>query len=197
MENPLEDFSGNINLHPSDKRYQFLMASQNYGTLYGVFGKFNIEKEIDTFYLTQLDLKIINYKGLLNIGFAINKKFDAAVDGNNEFKMNISVQGLTNKFMEQANIPLRIDVSSVKKMTFYKVLNYLYLDQSNLNPSGVFDDEFYYRDGIQNADESKPESNQREPQPGMVNYVSQKLVSRNCHTSILYVTKVDPSEFKT
>lgn len=203
MENPLDDYTGNINLHPDDKRYQFLMASQNYGTLYGVFGNFTIEIEEDKYYLTQLDLKIVNYKGLLNIGFALNKNLDLAFNGNNEVKMDVSVQGLSNVYMKQADIKSRIDVTHIKKMKFNRVLNFLVSDVLDLNESGVFDNEFYYRDGIQTSDERKPESRKRPSQPGMVNYDNQpvnydseKLISRNCHTSILYVTKVDPSEFQ-
>ena len=56
------DFSTTILLSPEENnRYQAIYASQRYGTFYGLFGKFDIEKKGKKTFLRGIDLKLINY----------------------------------------------------------------------------------------------------------------------------------------
>jgi len=57
--------SSNIHLsNDSNNRYQFVYASQSYGTFYGVYAQFIVNKDI----LIGAKFKLVNYKGILNIG---------------------------------------------------------------------------------------------------------------------------------
>lgn len=61
---------GNVNLS-NPKDYQSIYASQLYGTFFAVYGKFTVEDTdpSDGIYkLLNLRLKILNYKGIINLG---------------------------------------------------------------------------------------------------------------------------------
>jgi len=47
--------------------YHFLYASQLYGTLFGVYGKFSFSE--NDLKVTGVDLQLLNYSGVMNIGF--------------------------------------------------------------------------------------------------------------------------------
>ncbi|WP_420400614.1 hypothetical protein [Flagellimonas sp.] len=55
--------------------HHFIYGSQLYGTVFAIYGKFNIEPEADgnKCIVLSIELKLINYKGLINIGFTKRK----------------------------------------------------------------------------------------------------------------------------
>ena len=70
------DFSSNIVLSANDSmRIQAIYASQLYGTFFGVFANFNVEKFVDSdgktdknkLIITKINFTLINYKGEKNI----------------------------------------------------------------------------------------------------------------------------------
>lgn len=70
----MEEYSSSIKIQDSS-RMQFLYASQNYGSFYCVFSRFHIENNK----LKTIDFEIINYKGMLNMGFLGNASSDSEI----------------------------------------------------------------------------------------------------------------------
>ena len=57
--------STNIHLcEEANERYQLIYSSQNYGTFYSVYGKFEVKNNT----LISIDFRLINFKGVLNLG---------------------------------------------------------------------------------------------------------------------------------
>ncbi|GGG09371.1 hypothetical protein GCM10011344_07410 [Dokdonia pacifica] len=52
----------------NDKNWQFIIASQNYGTTYAIYAKFTIIKEKDGETRREIQFKIRNYKGQIQLG---------------------------------------------------------------------------------------------------------------------------------
>jgi len=75
MSDVTTNFTGNIFIDDSS-RFQFLYASQNYGTIYAIYAKFNIEEKNEEINLKYVELILINYKGLIQMGFLDGKKID-------------------------------------------------------------------------------------------------------------------------
>ncbi|MFY0631122.1 MAG: hypothetical protein JXR05_12130 [Flavobacteriaceae bacterium] len=154
------DFSTTIVLSPEENdRYQAVYASQRYGTFYGIYGKFKVEKLNGKILLHRIDLKLINYKGVLNM--SMNKELE--VDENaKELIRNLYVVLL--KVKVQAKLDDSNDESHyifekplpIHKGTFFSVVSELVplcgTKGSEMEPEvcGVFDNEFYYRDGLSN-----------------------------------------------
>lgn len=154
------DFSTTVVLSPEENdRYQAVYASQHYGTFYGIYGKFTVEKQKDIIFLHRIDLKLINYKGVLNMSMSKELEVD---ENAKELIRNIRVVLL--KVKVQAKLDNSNDEShyifekplEVHKGTFFSVVSELVplcgTKGSEMEPEvcGVFDNEFYYRDGLSN-----------------------------------------------
>jgi hypothetical protein len=153
------NFSTNILLSPEENdRYQAVYASQQYGTFYGIYGRFQIEKKQGETFLHRIDLKLINYKGMLNMSMDTELKIDPNAK---ELLRNLDVILLKVKVrakLQDANYesshsfrdPIRIH-----KGTYFSVISELIPLCGTKDPKkmthevgGVFDNEFYYKDGM-------------------------------------------------
>lgn len=141
---------------------QLLFGSQSYGTNYFIYGHFKLsESDENGCTITGVKMMILNYKGLLDIGFSKNPahkttanlvEIDGALpmvdvritlqgavsndtkpDIDVDFETPIVLKGKTNLRVSRTLIPL------AGKIDMHPITN------------GVFDNEFYYRDGWEYA----------------------------------------------
>ena len=136
--------------HQPQDYYQSIYSSQSYGTFFIVYANFKTTEDENNYYVKEIKLKIINYKGLINIGIenaSFIKEFDAD---------DISLGG-TLKITLKALDKDEADVHCCdENHPFPKNNSYLFVDRklSKMHPQGVnfengiFDEEFFYRDGI-------------------------------------------------
>lgn len=149
-------YIGNLNL-ANQEDYQAIYASQLYGTFFSVFGKFTCQSVgKDEYTLDKIEFKIINYKGVINLGISnVRGIFDITDTNGNQFKaMNIEIQGLNG------NEEFELDCSGVvlkKNELFITERTLIKMHSGTALNNGVFDDEFYYREGVANADGLFPE----------------------------------------
>ena len=175
----LTDLTGNIEIRDSS-RYQFLYASQNYGTFYCIFAKITLKSNK---YLDTIKFKLINYKGLVNMGFFGTEGEEITVEiNNNELQIKIIVGGLKkdNETTFTVSSGLKLDISNIKYIVFNRLLRKLH--EHGCANGLVFDDEFFYRSGIM-----PPEP--RLYRKGMENdgIILKGGPSGECHTAILKI----------
>jgi len=158
------DFSTTVVLSPEENdRYQAIYASQRYGTFYGLYGKFNIEKRGRKNLLHGLDLKLINYKGILNI--SIETDPDSVAIDEKAMEMNREIPVILLKVKVRAKIQdpnyessLRLmNPIEVKRGTFFSVITDIipiggHKDIKAPYLDGVFDSEFFFRDGLSHVE---------------------------------------------
>jgi hypothetical protein len=167
------NFNSNIRLTANDNnRYQTVYASQSYGTFYAVFAKFTVLDILDNEgqvvpkkkLLEKINLKLINYKGLLNISLEKGSEKDPnAYERRTDSKsllIKIKVKGAADGELNTEdeilfNEPVVIEdgmfVSIIRELlTLSGKTNEEFMDDSENTPfvGGVFDDEFYERDGV-------------------------------------------------
>lgn len=131
--------------------YQAIYTSQSYGTFYVVYAEFTTEEDNDNYYVKNINLKLVNYKGLINLGIA-----DATlIPIKDEFSGNSkgALLDLTVKAFEQDTFTVKnYDVSHPypKNDSEFLVNRELVAMHPNNSPleGNIFDEEFYYRDGI-------------------------------------------------
>lgn len=154
------DFSTTILLSPEENtRYQAIYASQRYGTFYGLYGKFNIEKRGEKTLLHGVDLKLINYKGILDISIETGPDSIALDEEAMELNRNIPVILLKVKVRAKIQEPnfessfRLMNPIEIKRGTFFSVITDIIplggqKDIKDPYIDGVFDNEFFYRDGM-------------------------------------------------
>ena len=157
------DFSTTVLLSPEENyRYQAIYASQRYGTFYGLYGKFNIEKRGEKTLLHGIDLKLINYKGILDISIETGSDSVALDEEAMELNRNIPVILLKVKVQAKIQNPSfensfrLMNPIEIKKGTFFSVITDIipiggpkdHKDYEGPYKGGVFDNEFFYRDGM-------------------------------------------------
>ncbi|WP_298519838.1 hypothetical protein [uncultured Kordia sp.] len=143
-------------------RWQTVYSSSLYGTMFTILGKFKYDKEKKT--LTICKLRLVNYKGMIDLGMEnVEYQFDrkwAEVSEKN------STGGLDEKLIRviSINVQVRGLIPNVEKtlegeyvLTDCDLKNDVYLeidrfllelnDGGGHKEKGVFDTEFYYRDG--------------------------------------------------
>lgn len=138
------------------ENWQMVYASQLYGTFFAVYAKINADetnKQINT-----IDLKLINYKGPINLGIhradynQKRKKYrilDHILEKSievNLISITLWVHGLSDRVSLEEPITVNCDAEDS-----YLEINRKLLPLSkddNLVVNGVFDSEFYYRDGL-------------------------------------------------
>ena len=156
MKTAFMNYSTTISLSPNDNdRYQAVYASQRYGTFFGIFAKFNIEKKDETILLHHIDLELINYKGILNLSI-VGVEIDVEA---REKKRNIPVILLKVYVMakiERIETEKRVTLDRplvIQKGMYFSVFSQVLPLSGATNKNapfvkGVFDDEFHYRDGL-------------------------------------------------
>ncbi|KYG72785.1 hypothetical protein [Roseivirga echinicomitans] len=144
-------FIGNINLS-NQEDYQAIYASQLYGTFFCVFGKFTcLAIEKDEYTLDKIEFKIINYKGIINLGISdVKGIFDLKDGAGNIIKaINIEVRGLCEADEFQLNcsgVKLNKNELLIAERTVKPMHEEVALSGS------VFDNEYYYREGLPDLD---------------------------------------------
>lgn len=138
----------------NDQYYQSIYTSQLYGTFFVVYANFKTEENLtnDSYSVKNITLKIMNYKGLINIGIE-NAEFEAFWDQ----EQNNSLGGIITLQLKA----LASDHCLVRNIDpthpFPKGESFLMVDRKlskmSSNPdgiqNGIFDEEFFYRDGFQ------------------------------------------------
>jgi hypothetical protein len=192
--------------------FQFVYGSQLYGTLFGVYARFKATESDDGqwLYVKSLSLRLLNYQGILNIGFTkdeITFEDKKKADEYGEKGMNIYffVQGTSRKFTKpfEFETPIKIKKGDRPPLTFNRIVRPLpgFESKGTLGPKDpsephkdpvphlrFFDSEFHYRNGVDYYDNLL--------RPGMFGYQGEKkknsfkltLPSLRCHQSkvILY-----------
>lgn len=192
----LKKYSTSIVLEKEDSRYQFLIASQNYGTLYGIYGQINFKDDDTDTKIKNIDFELINYKGLFNIGFLADKgpynEIKSYLDKKTKtLVLEIPVCGLSSIHTTSAEIKdlnnnnAAISVNNIKWIKVDRMLHKLV--PGNANSEKVFDNEFYYKDGKDHANRTLRKGQKGFKDTGGTFKIF--LASRNCHTSILKVFK--------
>ncbi len=146
-EQPEIKLTANVNLNDTNN-YQLLLASQNYGTFYCIYGKLTITE--GTKILEKIDLKLKNYKGTCNVGFINN---DSSLNHVRVYRhektlfIEIPVMGFCNapnSEINQTNATSgkQIDLTGVEKIFIYRGII-----KNNSMVGNISDAEFIYRDG--------------------------------------------------
>ncbi|MBW1295610.1 hypothetical protein [Aquimarina litoralis] len=157
--------------------WQPVYMSQLYGTFFGVYGKFNFDKESNSI---EVDFKTINYKGIINIGI---KKAELSKPNRNRIRVKesklddpkhinvisftLKVAGLVvekekndqnpylnNPFPKsdfskrKATYTIPEEIDISKDNLYLEIIRELEpLDEGHWSIHGIFDNEHYYRDG--------------------------------------------------
>lgn len=161
----------------SNLQYQLLYASQNYGTFYCVYGKFNVSGPD----LISVDLKLINFKGTINLGI-VSAKFEEFQEedipnyfnltDNASTRIKFGLFAIDIKALEENT---RETISINRKLNDFKD-NFISVKRNLIktgNDSGIFDTEFYYRDGLREAYEFSDDYNSY--RSGELNYVTNTI----------------------
>ncbi|MBS1557370.1 MAG: hypothetical protein JST69_01480 [Bacteroidetes bacterium] len=137
--------------------YHFLYASQVYQTLFAVYGKFDFS--VKDLKVKGVDLQLLNYNGLMNVGFCDVETNDIPNTRKTE-DFYFGVQGGSNKrsiyleVTDPAGNPTEIQLTKGKhtRIVFSRILYKLL----NFNPADVnsvwFDTEFHSRSGTEYYD---------------------------------------------
>ena len=148
-------FVNTISLRDNDN-FQQIYASQLYGTHFCVYGKFHANFVSDKVLLDRVDLKLINYKGLYDIGIVEDKTkaFQGTIiDFEDAIGVDLCVRGLVDN--PKPYITINFDDYDITKIKNFDVFRTL-LPLHDLNASGekialkngLFDSEFFLRDGL-------------------------------------------------
>ena len=167
-----KNYSTTVSLNPENakKRWQFIFASQAYGSFYAVYALFEAkymmneaETPKDSVDLKSVNLEIITYKGLFDIGIVDANIVPKKVDANNNtipLTINIKVQAKNNRKEFPLTISKPIEVAhldgietkrhlislSGHNRDFFRSSSQETISQ-NAIIDGVFDDEFFFRNG--------------------------------------------------
>jgi hypothetical protein len=179
--------------------YHFIYASELYGTLFGIVGKFTFSEE--TLKVTGVDLQLLNYKGVMNMGFCYLRPSDIPASRKLE-DIYFGVQGgslrpniyipITDPKTGQPS-EIQLERGTCKRLVFNRILYPLcgfdheigsFTGEKLSTPipnSQFFDTEFKYRDGIDYYN-----------QPvrfGMTGFEEHELITKRCvqsNVNLLY-----------
>jgi hypothetical protein len=177
--------------------FHFIYGSQLYGTLFTIYARFE-GKEIDNgggFRASKISMKLINYKGPLNIGFT-DEDLEWREDGGIPY-IDFHVMGESTTYVKDFfPEPFIVRKGTRSLIIFNRILDPMpkfrkYFD-SRLNSDGTldnsssllnseppscqfFDSEFNERDGM--------DLYNRDLKPGMLGYDEVGLVGNRCNTS--------------
>lgn len=170
--------------------YHGIYASQLYGTLFAIYGSFDISEEKNKCcHVKKISLKLLNYKGLFNIGFHQNSIKVDVTDKKNVIE--IPLQALSKKYEMEILIkqPIRVEIQDFKRVVFRrflypieefgvdmgsqeKIANLKKLKSASIPNQPFFDTEFNYRDGVDYYDQLL--------HPGMAGSKSYGVFSERC-----------------
>jgi hypothetical protein len=189
--------------------YQFLYGSQLYGTLFGVYGRFGGQRSADgdTYYIESLELKLVNYQGVVNIGFIDDPVFEEELKETGESEMNIyfAVQGTSILLTKYVNFDEPIEIKKPHRIPIF--FNRILVPLPGFNSSNehrdprqtigdvpvlpFFDSEFHYRNGTEYYENVlRPGMLGYEPQAIMapsISTITWKMPSGRCHRSKVIV----------
>lgn len=154
-ENPINLITANIDFS-NNEDYQTIYASQLYGTFFAIYAKLTTSKYTDYYTLNDANLYLVNYKGNLDLGIVQADFFEVKNTENNTVSggFKIEVQALYQSKPENLKVK-NIDTN----LKFNTKESFLFVDRrlKRIHPQndtndiaikdGVFDTEFYYRDG--------------------------------------------------
>ena len=137
-----EDYQGTISLK-NNMGYQEVYSSQNYGTFYSLYMRFNFDQENSNsendWVFSNIEFQLINYKGVINLGIQ-----EVAVEG---------LHGTRKIPVTKPANTISVDVSKLTKITIQRTLMQMTAFNQDKNPNHednlVFDNEFFYRDGLE------------------------------------------------
>ncbi|WP_299837164.1 hypothetical protein [uncultured Tenacibaculum sp.] len=183
-----KNYTGSFILNDNE-RYQAILASQNYGTFYVIYAKINFKKreingeKVDV--LDNIDLKLFNYKGLINLGFLDHEGRGVKITFDKEkgkLKLRVKIKGLqaddrTVKVYGDDEEPIKYQ--DIKQIYVDRKL--LRLTESDREYRGVYDTEYFYRSGEDFHERRR--SRGTDPHPP----TEDKAFNGNCEESTLMV----------
>ncbi|WP_024772144.1 hypothetical protein [Aquimarina macrocephali] len=154
------NYSTNVFFKEKDERYQLVYSSQMYGTFFGVYACFTVSKTT----VESVRFKLINYKGPLNIGLKhvdflglIEEQLEPEKDDITGPIINCMAFDLTLQALHpEVTFPPKTDPEQLINCNLTDLQNDHYLSVrrkfekigSSAIEGGIFDSEFYYRDGL-------------------------------------------------
>lgn len=160
------NLTGNVVLGSTENHNQFIYGSQLYGTNFGIFCDFIVKKpdsDKKECKIISATVSIINYKGILDLGFLDKptlelKEYQFGVDEKEiALVMDIKLQAVVagaSTYSQKVSIDIEDDLINEDHLFVVK-RELIKLNDKNLdNPivKGVFENEFYYRDGLRYAE---------------------------------------------
>jgi len=144
--------------------YHAVYASQLYGTFFGVFGEFRTKKAAkkDALEITRITFRILNYSGIVNIGFSTKQPNYVPDDDNATIYLGVragsEIYEKTIKFKKshlvvEKNIRKRLVIQRVVFPAFGFVVSGANDTPTSPKPQSIpsgqlFDREFYSRTGL-------------------------------------------------
>ncbi len=162
---------GNIDLNDC-KNFQFLYGSQLYGTLFGIYGKFNTTSVDNAYHIKHIEFKTVNYKGILDINISdikrpVSMDYQPPQDPNaNEdaplppiqkvLVFLLEVQALKDRDLDIQFMNFIDENGGDANGITVNQNNFLHIDRrlKKMHENGealknnIFDTEFYYREGM-------------------------------------------------
>ncbi|WP_299765410.1 hypothetical protein [uncultured Dokdonia sp.] len=147
-----------------NNKNQSIYSSNLYKTSFNIYGNFSINNDGT---IASIDLQILNYKGIIDLGFDRNEpvtcKYQPIKDDEGNIKHHVIVLNLTLKavvggstdYMRPVdideNLAILSEINQNEDLYFqvHRGFNEIW-DQSEGDKSmdkGIFDEEFFYRDG--------------------------------------------------
>lgn len=138
----MKNFTGYIDLS-NNKDFQEIYSSQLYGNFFGIFSSFQVNDiKNDCYELSSMELQLFNYKGVINMGIN-NAEIFKVEEG--KFIIKLEVQALNDQDSCGFNCN-NILIPKGSQILVDRRLKKMHADCSALR-DGLFDDEFYYREG--------------------------------------------------
>ena len=146
-----KEISLNANLTNSSG-HQLIYASQLYGTFFGVAARFIVEGKM----LKEMELSLINYKGIYNLGLIQKTEDSWACDNGIDGKLCLHIRatgGLHGHLPNQSmTVKCETKLEKLQKMMvsreLYPIYDNIPSDYETHLHQPMFDSEFYERDGI-------------------------------------------------
>lgn len=140
----MNNYTGYI--RPKDENYsQFIYASQNMMTFYAIYAKFITDGDL----ITKIEFEIINYKGIVNIGFKSNPiSSDNIKLVGSEIRLGINVRALSTNKTTEITLSPPININDADSFFVRRGLVPAHPTRGGSYYHEVFDTENYYRDGI-------------------------------------------------
>jgi hypothetical protein len=126
------------------------MASQVYGTFFGIYARFELLKMGNRNKLNQIHFRIINYKGLINIGIDKVKLPPNSGRDPNKISINFILKGYMKPVQDCICdlVDENIFLANGTEITFTRIMSEFVANADDHFNEGAFDEEFYFRDGL-------------------------------------------------